>query len=317
MTNRILDTINDYWGESNVTTLKTAISDYLISCPSLDLTFAVKCMPETTTEEDLNAYKSQLGDFILLRGTPKLPIIIIKASSGMEEAQIGTVLYFHYGAPFVEQSIHFLPMDENNRPLILDRIKAADKTIRVLETTNCRVIKTIHLPVCLAGQQYRARLVYVRELNMSYRMKEHKVEKNQDSLDLRLKGLSENDYPTDVLDKEMLESVRNNGFSDAYFESKLLLFSSELRNLERLYERPSEKVQFLIVPDSVSSCLVLPNGFTLSGFNVDLYIDKDYGNLFKDLAFSIQVSLSSISDYYSFDEGTKSLVSIKQFLNIK
>lgn len=307
------DVIRHYWGSENVKKLVTKITDLIITCPEFDLSFAVKVMPMTVSEEELNAYKAKVSNSMLLRGAPKVPVVVIKVDEVTGKAVLGIVLYFEYGAPAVERDIRFFPMDGNNKVLIEEELKVADKVIRYLDIANCKVIKTIFIPVKQQGRDYMARLVYARDLSLSYSMKSHDEMTDSERFEYYLKGIPEDDYPKDGLDIGMLEAVKRQGYVDTVMKSQLLLFSTELRNLRRLYNRPSEEANFIILPE-MSSCLRLPNGFTLKDFNVDMFIDNGDASIFPDRYFSMEVAIKNANEYYDFADGLKTLIGIKKFL---
>lgn len=309
------DAIRAYWGDGNVKPLATKITDYIINCPSVELFFAAKVMPVIVTDDELKSYKMQVSSSIQLRGAPKIPVVVIKVNELTGEAELGIVLYYQYGTPTIEREIHFIPMNDENRGKLIDEIKAADSVIRFLEIANCKVIKTIHLPLNQNGHKYKARLVYARELSLTYRMKSHEEMTDAERFEYNLKRIPETDYPVDKLDERMMESVKKQGFEKAYMESNLLLFSSELRDLKRIYDRPSELVNFIILPDT-ASYPALPNGFPLKSFNVDMYIDNGDGMVFNNRHFSMEITLNSVDDYYDFVDGLKTLVPIKKYIGL-
>jgi hypothetical protein len=309
------DVIHDFWGDGNVKPLVTKISDFVIYCPNEEMFFAAKVLPMAVSIDELNSYIAQVSSSILLRGAPKLPVVIIKVNEVTGEAELGVVLYYQYGTPTIEKRIRFMPMNEENRGRLMDELKTADSVIRFLEIANCKVIKTIHMPVIQNGHEYRARLVYARDLSLSYRMKSHGEMTDVDRFEYILKGIPEDDYPMDKLDEGMLESTKKQGYVNAFMESHLLLFSSELRDLKRVYDRPSEIVNFIIIPD-MASCPALPNGFSLTSFNVDMYIDNGEETVFHDHYFSMEISLDCVDAYYDFVDGLKTLVPIKKYIGL-
>ena len=307
--------IKAFWGESNVKMLKTEISDYLITCPGTDLTFAARSMPASVTDNELNGYKVKVSESIQYMGAPKLPVVIIKVDETTDVAELGIVLYYQYGTATIEREIKFISMDDDNRERVYDELKAADRTIRFLEHGNCKVLKTLHMPIIINDIFYHARLVYLRDLSLNYRMVSHDEMKDSEKFQYNLKGIPETDYPKDRLDEGMLKAVKLKGYDDAYFESKLLLFSADLRDLKLLYNRSSETANFIVSPD-VSSCPKLPNGFPLSDFNVDLFIDSTNGFLFKNCYFTIKIALTNVNEYYDFVDGLNTLTPIKKFLGV-
>lgn len=309
------EVIRHYWGEENVRELATKISDLLITCPEVEMSFAAKVMPMAVSEDELKGYQAKIGNSMLLRGAPKVPVVIIKVDEETSEAALGIVLYFEYGTPTVEREIRFIPMDAGNKGRIIEEMKVADKVIRYLDIANCKVIKTIFMPVKQQGREYMARLVYARDLSLSYSMVSHEEMTDSERFEYILKGIDESDYPRDGLDIGMLEAVKNQGYDNAKMRSQLLLFSSELRDLRKLYNRPSTVVNFIIVPD-LSSCPALPNGFPLKDFNVDMFIDTGDENVYHDHHFSLEISLESVKDYYDFSDGLRTMTPIKKFLGM-
>lgn len=307
------EVICHYWGSENVKNLVTKISDLIIICPEVDMSFAVKVMPMTVSETELNAYKAKVCNSILLRGAPKVPVVVIKIDEMTGAAELGIVLYYEFGAPAVEQDICFFSMDANNKSRIIEELKIADKVIRYLDIANCKVIKTIFIPVKRQGREYMARIVYARDLSLSYRMKSHDEMTDSERFEYILKGIPEADYPRDGLDIGMLEAVKKQGYGDADMKSQLLLFSTELRNLRRLYNRPSDMVNFIILPD-LSSCFGLPNGLPLKSFNVDMFIDLGDASVYPDRHFSMEISIKNANEYYDFSDGLKTLIGIKKFI---
>ena len=309
------EVIRHYWGEENVRVLATKISDLLITCPEVEMRFAAKVMPMAVGEDEMKGYLAKIGNSMLLRGAPKVPVVIIKVDEETGEAALGIVLYYEYGTPTVEREIRFIPMDAGNKGRIIEELKVADKVIRYLDIANCKVIKTILMPVSQQGRDYMARLVYARDLSLSYSMVSHDEMTDSERFEYILKGIPEDDYPRDGLDNGMLEAVKNQGYDNAVMKSQLLLFSSELRDLRKIYNRRSTAVNFIIVPE-LSSCPALPNGFPLTNFNVDMFIDAGDENVYHDHHFSLEISLGSVKDYYDFTDGLRTLTPIKKFLGL-
>ena len=309
------EVIRHYWGDENVRELATKISDLLITCPEVEMRFAAKVMPMAVSEDEMKGYLAKIGNSMLLRGAPKVPVVIIKVDEETGGAVIGIVLYFEYGTPTVEREVKFFPMDAGNKGQIIEELKVADKVIRYLDIANCKVIKTIFMPVEQQGREYMARLVYARDLSLSYSMVSHDEMTDSERFEYILKGIPEDDYPRDGLDNGMLEAVKNQGYDNAEMRSQLLLFSSELRDLRKIYNRPSTVVNFIIVPD-LSSCPALPNGFPMKNFNVDMFIDAGDENVYHDHHFSLEISPGSVKDYYDFTDGLRTLIPIKKFLGL-
>ncbi len=311
---KIISILKDYWGENSVMSLPTEISDFIITYSPINMKFAVKCMDASVSDQEVNGYKAKVSNSIMYRGAPRIPVVIIKIDRFTSAAQLGIVLYYQYGTPSVVTSIQFMPMNEEKRDKVLDEIKAADLSIRVLEKANCKVIKTLKLPIRVGDNEYFARMVYARDLSMSYQMTEHKEMSDIERFNYNLNGIPEDDFPKDALDIGMLNTVVQEGFLDASFESHLLIFNTDLQKLKKVYDRPSERVCFQVNPDC-SSLSVIPRNLKLTSFYVDMFILRDdHGRFFSKRDYSINLPITDLNDYYDFVDGIKTLIPIKDYL---
>ena len=53
--------IVDYWGDGNVKALATLITDVIIKCPEVEMSFAAKVMPMTASDEEVNDYRGKVS----------------------------------------------------------------------------------------------------------------------------------------------------------------------------------------------------------------------------------------------------------------
>lgn len=72
------DVICQFWGVENVKNLVTKISDLLITCPQVEMSFVAKVMPMAASEDEMRAYQANIGNSMLLRGASKVPVFISK-----------------------------------------------------------------------------------------------------------------------------------------------------------------------------------------------------------------------------------------------
>ncbi len=302
--------INSFWGRRNIAEMQTDVSDYLVKISGSDLRFALKMLENV--DNALKEYKARLASVIQLRGAPKLPLVVV-AANNQKEVCMGVIVRWQFGIPILEDQTCFILMNEEHRNRIYDEIKASDNTIRMLEQTNCKVVKHIEITEEYDRRLYHAEIVYLRDLSLSYRMKSRDDLSDTERVEYYLKGIPEKDYPYDKLDEGIVSALNDGGYNNIKVHSQLLLLSSELRDLKILYSnKPSSQIEFLVLPDYSSLHFML--GKTVKPFYLDWFVDIKNQFTFQNTHFTINIPLNNVNEYYSFMDGTKTLCSVQQFL---
>lgn len=303
--------IKNFWGRRNVSEMKTDVSDILVKVPGTDLRFALKILDNF--EESLKEYKAKLASVIQLRGAPKVPLVIASLTS-QQLVSLGVIVRWQFGTPVLEDRTDFISMTENNRDRIYDEIKASDETIRMLEITNCKVVKHLKISESFNERLFFGEIVYLRDLSIGYRMKTKDNLSDIERFEYYLRGIPEEDYPFDKLDEGIVNAIKVEGYKIEKVDSRLLLFSSELSDFKNAYyNKPSKAVEFLVLPDYSSVHLMV--GKNVKPFYLDLFVDFKNQFTFQRTHFTIDISLNNVKEYYDFMDGTKTLCSISQFLN--
>lgn len=301
--------IKSFWGRKNVTDMPSEISDYLIKLPNTDLKFILKYISD---KDELKLFQAKLMPVIQLRGAPNLPLVIATRTEN-EEISVGVAVSWRFGAPSIESDVNFIALKEDNRSLIYDEIKSSDETIRALEIPNCKVVKHIVLTEKNNGIHYHAEIVYLRDLSITYRMRSRDNLGEMERLNYYINGIPEEDYPCDQLDKGIFKAVSNGGYKDIQVVSKLMLFSSELRDLKQVYgNKKSHKVDFLVLPDYSSFSIM--EGRKFKPFSLDIYVETANNFTFQQRHFTIDIPINKVDEYYQFMEGIKTITSVTDFL---
>ena len=302
--------IKAFWGRKNVTDMPTEISDFIIKIPNTDLKFALKCISDT--ENELKLFQAKLMPILQLRGAPNLPVVVAqKTTDG--ELSVGVVVSWRFGSPAIESDVKFIALSEENRMLIYDEIKSSDETIRALEMPNCKVVKHILLTEKYNNITYHAEIVYLRDLSITYRMKSRDDLSEIERLDYYLRGVPEEDYPCDQFDKGILNAVREGGYKNSKTISKLMLFSSDLRDLKQMYgNKKTQCVDFLALPDYSSFSMM--EGRRFKPFLLDMYVEVANDYTFQQRSFTINIPINNVDEYYEFLEGVKTVSSVTSFL---
>jgi hypothetical protein len=309
----IKQSIKAFWGRKNVTDMPTEISDFLIKVPNTDLEFALKCIDDRG--DSLKELQAKLMPILQLRGAPNIPVIVA-LNYDNENIAVGILVSWKFGAPSIERNITFIPLIDENRARIYDEIKSSDETIRMLETSNCKIVKHIKLSEEYKHNFFNAEIVYLRDLSITYRMKSRDELNDVERLNYYLKGIPEDDYPYDKFDDGIMQAVGDGGYKNAKMNSQLMLFSSELRDLKMVYgNKQSQPVQFLVLPDYSSFSLM--RGRTFKPFLLDMFVDSVNAYTFQQRHFTINIPISKVDDYYDFMDGVKTVSSITRFLKKK
>lgn len=209
----------------------------------------------------------------------RLPIVIVSVNESTETAKIGIQIGWRFGRPVVFKKPSMMSLTEENANKIMDAIKAMDETIRMLSEHGMKVIKTLHIEKSEPnGMIHHARIVYMRDFTEKYKMKPKEVVDEREKFNHLLTGVLEDEYPNDFLDKSILSMIRQR-FPKVSMESKLMLFSSELRDIQQLSLCIRQDVEMFVEPSLANVpniALQLFNGIELVHFKLDVFVDAPY-----------------------------------------
>ena len=115
-------------------------------------------------------------------------------------------------------------------------------------------------------------------------------------------GIPEEEYPSDILDQTIIEMVQQE-FPNSSIESKLILFSSELCDLQVLSRSKRSLVEFHIVPDVSDfspEVYKLLDGMSSVDFTLELFTESriDYMT-FENKRFSLSKSFEGWLEMYN------------------
>lgn len=96
------------------------------------------------------------------------------------------------------------------------------KTINVLPVNEIKYVKSISFDVELFGKVYIGKIVYKRNMSDIYKMDESK----RSSIDKMMCYYPEESFPSDVIDKLLLEGVRNK-YPSAHIYTSLMICDSD------------------------------------------------------------------------------------------
>lgn len=193
-----------------------------------------------------------------------------------------------------------------------------DNTIRMLSEHGMKIVKTIAVEsIQHNGMAHHAKIVYLRDFTEQYKMKQKIVVDEREKFNRLFNGIPEDEYPNDFLDNSILEMV-NQKFSGAKLTSSMMLFSSDLRELQQLAHSIIMKAEMFVEPNLTNmsnAVLSMLEGVKFLHFNIDFFVDAPYCKAtFENLSLhKIEPMEGWLRTYNEYDEALKTLHSPTEF----
>lgn len=219
----------------------------------------------------------------------KMPIIALSVDELAENAKVAFLVGWRFGEPHIYRDFELRNLNEKSADICLQIIKSMDRVIRLLSSDDLNVLKRITFGKKISdGRIQHAETLYLRKLTLNYRMEQNKVIDERQRLERMIKGIPEVEYPKDDLDRMIFESI-DNKFIGAKVKSSLLLFSTELEDLQRYKNLHCHHTTLLISPDTNNLSMIemsMLNGLDLFSVNLDVYVENMiYCNAFDSVFF--------------------------------
>ena len=290
-----------------------SLFDILATNPSDELRFGVNVVASSFSDTNSYAiYLEYLNNVDYSERDNRLPIVIVSVNESSESAKIGIQIGWRFGRPVVFKRPFMMKLTNENANRILDAIKTMDETIRILSVHGMKVIKYISISKQdQRGMNHHAQIVYMRDFTEEYKMKPKEVVDERKKFNRLLNGVPEDEYPNDFLDNSILSMVQQQ-FPDAQMRSSLMLFSSDLRDIQRLSQSVRLDAEMFIEPnltDMPEIALQLFNGIEIIHFVLDVFVDVPFSRaIFENIAFQTTASINGWLNTYN--EYTKVLTTL-------
>ena len=236
----------------------TQICDYMATVDEEGLSFSIEVKKKQSF--NFSNYRDMLGFYIRGGNIAKIPVVVACVDEVSEEVELGLAISWKFGFPVVEHEIDFQKLTKEKWPLMVDKIKAADTVIHSLSSTTSRFLKKIKVYDGIHEMYF----YYFRDFSLSYRMKDHPEDENK--FEVYLKGVDEKLFPSDELDKQIIEAVKKR-FPTAKIRTSLFIFSAELRDLMDSFKR-HERVDFVMKCYTQNGQSLLMNRVLLNGYSM-------------------------------------------------
>lgn len=270
------------WTNCNIEQVTDSYYDFIVTFKDTGLKFGVEVKNSGFLRT--NHYRRYIESLVQhnVLSTKKIPILLAAVNEEEESVQIGFLLAWQWGKPKLYIKPSMMELNRANADKILDRIKSMDETIRFLSLHGMYVVKKISIEYCDEdGYLSRGTVVYLRNFTENYKMQTKEILDERERFFRNVNGVPQDEYPDDVLDKTILNIIQDK-FPDARKISDLLLFSTELRDLQLLSRSVSRTIQLEISPKLEPEAYIYePLQVMLNPirFSVDVFAD-----FFKDAA---------------------------------
>jgi hypothetical protein len=282
--------------------------DLLVTDKTTGLRFGIEVkFSSFERTQEYRSYIQTLSRINLNDENNRIPILIMAVNESKETAKVGFVMGWRFDKAYIYEKPSFIEVTKENSEKILDIIKAMDQTIRLLSNQGLKIKKTINI-TCKGyhGIPCRGQIVYLRDFTDQYKMYQKVIINERERFERLFYGIPEEEYPSDILDQAIIEMVQQE-FPNSSIKSDLLLFSSELRDLQVLSQSKLSLVKFQIIPDVLD---LSPEIYELLGatssidFNLELFTVSriDY-TTFGNIKFSLSKSSEEWLEMYNNYKG--------------
>ena len=279
------------FGDITITQTKEGVCDFIVTYnDGTDLRFGVvvKRYPLESKEQFNKLINSlEKADFTL--DANRLPIIALYVDETTENAKVAFLVGWRFQKPRIYRDFEVRNLTPKSSSICLQIIKSMDSVIRFLSKDDLNVLKKIIFSRKMSDNRIQqAEILYLRKLSVDYRMNEKEVVNERERLERLVKGTPEEEYPQDDLDRLILESVKNQ-FKDAKVSSKLILFSTDLDDLQVYKNVHCHHTTLLVSPEMNSlttTQLTMLDGLEMLNVNLDVFVDNIfYQDSFDNVSF--------------------------------
>ncbi len=286
--------------------------NFKVVIPDSNLCFAIKLASSSFTRSiSYKTYLEELKTKFNNNCDGFIPIILMCVNESTETAMWGFQVGWLYNKPIIFDKVKFMTSNEKSWNLINDHIKSMDNTIRILSIYGMKIMKSLEVAVDNNQQTFKAEFVYFRDFSDIYKMKQTSYKTDKERFYKSLNGISEEEFPTDTLDKIIYQSISSK-YHIANTRSRLVISTFELRNLQQYKNRIHKKGNIVIEPDQI---LPILNGMCIPKIDIDIF---PYLPISADIFSNISIThimpfANWIENYSKIIADTKTLHNIEEF----
>lgn len=189
-------------------------------------------------QETLNGLMRELRQAANRDEDSQYPLIMIHPRNHIY--MVGVMMFWDFNRLYNNNNINWQQLRPNTISWLEMQIGARRMHINSVPMEYVGVFKTITLNT---GDLIEAQIKYWRKFTESYKMTPYQPKDEQERFNRLLNGTPENEYPSDMLDEQILQQVRSI-YPEAEMKSKILLFDTDLLNIRMLKDKLFRSLNF-------------------------------------------------------------------------
>lgn len=277
------------FGNVSITQPQRGINDLIVSYnDGTGLRFGVVVKEKSfNASEQFHTLINTLEQTDLHLEENRMPIIALYVDEASENAKVAFLVGWRFEKPRIYKDFELRNLNEKSAGICLQIIKSMDNVIRLLSADELYVLKHIVFSKQLIDERkIRGEILYLRKLSTTYRMNQNEVVDERERIERMIKGIPEDEYPKDDLDRLIYESVKVK-FKNAKVKSSLLLLSTELDDLQYFKNVHRHHTSLVVWPDTSNLPVFETDrmiGIDPFSLDLELYVDNV---LFRDVFDSV------------------------------
>jgi len=316
--NTLRDILYSFNPNLRLESFDTPFCDFLVHDTTSSLCFAVEVKSSKNYNEAyFERFTSSLSRDVIYHGMPKCPLTLMIVDQDNNNAKIAMIIEWIFNKAMINREPYYFDLNATNRDVVMGNILKADETIRFLPSTLLNVIQKISFSYKVGEINVESFVLYFRQLSPKYKMKAVRYKSERERFERIVKGTPQDDYPYDAFDKMVFESV-NNVYPNAKLKSSLLLFSTDLRNLEQeIKHYIPYKARIVVLPPNDPSLFEEFIGVTSKQFDLDVFCSPVSKSLEPITAFTGMLECNGKNEYFSILDNITKVNNVKDLLEGK
>lgn len=307
-------------GNVRIEKVATPFWDLIVTNMNEGYSFAVSVKSSTYNKSKAfeQYYIEYASDFITNGPNVRMPVLLMCVNESEESALVCQMLYLRGDSYVVNNNPTRRTLNAQNWPVIEDNLRQANRMVFLLNQTNWKIKKTITITLEDHRRNASARIIYLRDFTPEYKMHQKEPADNQEKIMRLIKGIPEDEYPSDTLDAIILKCIEDQyGTENISHRSDTMFFSTDLKTLEvEVVDHKNIWNRIAICPD-IKNELQAPmfNGVPLPVVSLDIIVDFDFGgHVFHENTHTAIVPIQEFVEEYMRNELHKTIHSPFEFV---
>ncbi len=229
------------------------------------------------------------------------PVVLMCVNEQSETAQMGIQIGWFYNRPIIIKKVKLHAATERIWPTFRDNINMMYNTIRSLALDNNYIVKILSFDIQSPREGIeQVKVIYLRQFTDHYRINKREPETDKERRETMMEVIRQDEYPQqETLDLLIKEAI-NNKFGASIITNRMLLFTSDLKDLRDETNHPNGHIRIEIQPQLDPAMLPYINGLQLTSFTLPIYsLRQETINMIDGLVCPVIHELNDFIDYSS------------------